>query len=121
MAEYIDKEALIKNVCYQYQGGMNTFLAKPNDFVQMVEDAPVLVLAGERHGHWEKGNLLFSICGLAKCSVCGDILVEAGLILDDNYKILAAHDGSRVLVDKSNPRTEIEITVLKDGGFDVKG
>lgn len=50
-----------------------------------------------------------------------DILVEAGLILDDNYKILAAHDGSRVLVDKSNPRTEIEITVLKDGGFDVKG
>lgn len=73
MAEYIDKEALIKTVCYQYQGGMNTFLAKPNDFVQMVEDAPVLVLAGERHGHWEKGNLLFSICGLAKCSVCGDL------------------------------------------------
>lgn len=50
-----------------------------------------------------------------------DILVEAGVILDDNYKILAAHDGSRVLVDKDNPRTEIEISVLKDGDSDVKG
>lgn len=38
-----------------------------------------------------------------------DIMVKAGLLKDDNYKILASHDGSRVLVDKDNPRTEVEI------------
>ncbi len=39
-----------------------------------------------------------------------DVMVKAGLLKDDNYKILASHDGSRVLVDKNNPRTEVEIT-----------
>jgi Holliday junction resolvase RusA-like endonuclease len=39
-----------------------------------------------------------------------DVMVKAGLLKDDNYKILASHDGSRVLVDKKNPRTEVEIT-----------
>lgn len=39
-----------------------------------------------------------------------DILVKAGLLADDNYTIIESHDGSRVLYDKENPRTEIEIT-----------
>ena len=39
-----------------------------------------------------------------------DILVRAGILLDDNYNVIAAHDGSRCLYDKHNPRTEIEIT-----------
>lgn len=39
-----------------------------------------------------------------------DVMVKAGLLKDDNYKILASHDGSRVMVDKNNPRTEVEIT-----------
>ena len=39
-----------------------------------------------------------------------DVMVKAGLLKDDNYKIIASHDGSRVLVDKDNPRTEVEIT-----------
>lgn len=38
-----------------------------------------------------------------------DVMVKAGLLKDDNYKIIAAHDGSRVLYDKSNPRTEVYI------------
>jgi Holliday junction resolvase RusA-like endonuclease len=41
-----------------------------------------------------------------------DVMVKAGLLSDDNYKILASHDGSRVLVDKDNPRTEVEITQI---------
>ena len=41
-----------------------------------------------------------------------DVMVKAGLLKDDNYKILASHDGSRVLVDKDNPRTEVEITKI---------
>lgn len=39
-----------------------------------------------------------------------DILVNAGIIADDNYTIIASHDGSRVLYDKHRPRTEITIT-----------
>jgi Holliday junction resolvase RusA-like endonuclease len=41
-----------------------------------------------------------------------DVMVKAGLLKDDNYKILVSHDGSRVLVDKDNPRTEVEITPM---------
>jgi Holliday junction resolvase RusA-like endonuclease len=39
-----------------------------------------------------------------------DVMVKAGLLKDDNYKILASHDGSRVQVDKQSPRTEVEIS-----------
>ena len=45
-------------------------------------------------------NLLEATC---------DILVTAGVLADDNSKIVAAHDGSRVLYDKTNPRVEITI------------
>ena len=38
-----------------------------------------------------------------------DLLVAAGVIVDDNYSIVAGHDGSRCFVDKDNPRTEIAI------------
>ena len=39
-----------------------------------------------------------------------DILVKYGIIKDDAFTILASHDGSRVFVDRENPRTEITIT-----------
>lgn len=39
-----------------------------------------------------------------------DVMVNEGIIKDDNSRIVVAHDGSRVLYDKSNPRTEITIT-----------
>lgn len=38
-----------------------------------------------------------------------DILVRAGLLVDDNYTVIASHDGSRVMVDSKHPRTEITI------------
>ena len=41
-----------------------------------------------------------------------DVLVHTGIIEDDNCRIVAAHDGSRVFYDKANPRTEITITKL---------
>lgn len=43
-----------------------------------------------------------------------DILVHFGVLEDDNSKILVSHDGSRVLYDKDNPRTEIQITKIRD-------
>lgn len=46
-------------------------------------------------------NLLEATC---------DILVKAGVLKDDESKIVVGHDGSRVLHDKDNPRAEVEIT-----------
>lgn len=43
-----------------------------------------------------------------------DILVKYKVIEDDCFTILAGHDGSRVLVDKEHPRTEIRITKIED-------
>ena len=39
-----------------------------------------------------------------------DLLVHEKIIDDDHSGIVAAHDGSRVLYDKDNPRTEIIIS-----------
>ncbi|KYH35852.1 endodeoxyribonuclease RusA [Clostridium tepidiprofundi DSM 19306] len=38
-----------------------------------------------------------------------DVLVDCGILKDDNYKIIKSVDGSRVLYDRNNPRTEIYI------------
>lgn len=46
-------------------------------------------------------NLLEAAC---------DVLVHCGVLADDNSRIVVSHDGSRCLVDKDNPRTEITIT-----------
>ena len=42
-----------------------------------------------------------------------DILVDAGVLSDDNSRIVAGHDGSRVLYDKESPRVEIEIEEME--------
>lgn len=42
-----------------------------------------------------------------------DILVTAGVLADDNSRIVAAHDGSRVDYDKQNPRVEIWIEEME--------
>lgn len=43
-------------------------------------------------------------------SACHDVLVKYKVIQDDNFRIVQSVDGSTVLYDKFNPRTEIEIT-----------
>lgn len=52
-------------------------------------------------------NLLQATC---------DILVKAGIIEDDSSKVIAGHDGSRVLYDKENPRVEITLSEVCDEG-----
>lgn len=39
-----------------------------------------------------------------------DVFVELDVLTDDNYTIVASHDGSGVEVDRLNPRMEITIT-----------
>lgn len=43
-----------------------------------------------------------------------DILVKARVLEDDNSKIVASHDGSRVELDRKNPRVEIEIEEMEE-------
>lgn len=43
------------------------------------------------------------------CAAADDLLVETGILKDDNANIIKSHDGTRVLYDKQNPRTEIYI------------
>ena len=43
-----------------------------------------------------------------------DLLVAEGIIADDHYGIVTAHDGSRCFHDKLNPRTEIIITRIPE-------
>lgn len=45
-----------------------------------------------------------------------DVLVKTGLLADDNSEIVAGHDGSRVVYDKSNPGTEVTVTKMEVGG-----
>lgn len=43
-----------------------------------------------------------------------DMLVHYKVVEDDNYTIIASHDGSRVYYDKENPRTEIYIKKIDE-------
>ena len=45
-----------------------------------------------------------------------DILVKFNIIQDDYWGIVGGHDGSRVFIDKDNPRTEIYIERWCDDG-----
>lgn len=51
--------------------------------------------------------------GLNLQATIDDLLVEMGILKDDNSRIVVGHDGSRVLYDKDNPRVEITITKVK--------
>ena len=42
-------------------------------------------------------------------SAAMDVLVKGGVLADDNCQIVYGNDGSRVLFDKDNPRTEVII------------
>ena len=65
-------------------------------------------------------KLLFYIPNKRKCDLTNlieaidDVLVKTGVLPDDNYNIIAAHDGSRVYVDKDSPRTEIYIEKIQE-------
>lgn len=56
------------------------------------------------HRHVDLTNLL---------EAADDLLVTAGIIKDDHSGIVVSHDGSRVLYDKEQPRTEIIITRIQ--------
>ncbi|NCU25100.1 RusA family crossover junction endodeoxyribonuclease [Candidatus Nomurabacteria bacterium] len=56
---------------------------------------------------YENTKAVVDLAGLIQATC--DILVKARVIADDNCRIIAGYDGSRVLYDKQNPRVEIEL------------
>ena len=47
-------------------------------------------------------------------SATHDLLVDAGVIKDDDSKIVVGVDGTRILYDKDNPRVIITITPIEE-------
>lgn len=70
---------------------------------------------------------LFYMATKRKCDLTNlleaidDIMVKYNVITDDNYTIVAGHDGSRVYYDKENPRTEVFIERIKPCEQDLLG
>lgn len=52
------------------------------------------------------------LCNLHEATC--DILVKFRVLADDNSRIVAGHDGSRVLYDKDDPRVEITIEPMEE-------
>lgn len=83
----------------QYEDNCGWFLKKP----QRPIDCPVnvkCVFYRDSARRCDLTNLLEAI---------DDILVKYRILADDNFNIIVSHDGSRVFIDKANPRTEITI------------
>lgn len=95
-------------------------LLPSKQFVQYEKDCLRQITAKQRLGLSKPSNMKcvyfmptrhrVDLCNLL-AATC-DILVNAGVIEDDNSKIIVSHDGSRVDYDKQNPRVEIEIEEL---------
>lgn len=62
--------------------------------------------------YYRKDNHVCDLTGLHQAT--DDILIHYGILKDDNFKIVAGHDGSRVKVDPDNPRVEIIITEMEE-------
>lgn len=102
--KYVGVPFISQNNAYkQYEIDAGWFLKKlPEPISEPVNVKCVFYRDSERKV--DLNNLLEAIT---------DILVKYKVILDDNYRIVAGHDGSRVMIDKKNPRTEIEITKMR--------
>lgn len=58
--------------------------------------------------YWMAKDTAVDLANLLEAT--NDMLVKHGVLADDNRKIVATHDGSRVFVDRENPRVEITIS-----------
>ena len=88
----------------EYEKDAGWFLKKPEKPI----DTPVnirCIFYRDSRRRCDLTNLLEAI---------DDILVKYGILADDNFEIIRGHDGSRVFVDRSRPRTLIEITPLAE-------
>jgi Holliday junction resolvase RusA-like endonuclease len=96
------------------------FIMPSKKFKQYEKDAMWFIPKGEVIDFPVNVKCLFYMPTRRKCDLVNmqeailDVMVKAGLLADDNYSIVQSMDGSRVLYDKENPRTEIYITEVKN-------
>lgn len=88
----------------EYEQNCGYFLRKPNKPINTPVNVKC-VFYREKNILCDLTNLLAAIC---------DILVYYRIIDDDNFHIIVSHDGSRVYIDKGNPRTEITIETVEN-------
>lgn len=101
--------------------GMNRPIVAPSkEYRQYEKDALWFIPKGERINAPVNVKCLFYMPTRRKCDLVNmqeailDVMVKAGLLADDNYNIVQSMDGSRVLYDKENPRTEVYITEVTE-------
>jgi len=80
-------------------------------FLKPIPDKPVDYPVNIKCLYYRKNKIRCDLSNLHEAT--DDILVKYGIIADDNYNIVAGHDGSRVYIDKDNPRTEIYIEEIE--------
>lgn len=92
------------------------FVAQSKQYKNYEAQALWFIPKGECIDYPVNVKCLFYMPTRRRCDLNGlhqaidDIMVKAGLLKDDNYTIIAGHDGSRVRHDPDNPRTEVVIT-----------
>jgi Holliday junction resolvase RusA-like endonuclease len=94
------KPKLLQSDAYlQYEKDAGWFLKKPLRPISIAVNVRCIFYRDSER-RCDLTNLLEAI---------DDILVKYKVLADDNFKIIAGHDGSRVYVDRKHPRTEIYI------------
>ena len=102
---YTGKPFVAQSKAYtEYEQACGYFLRKPSKPINTPVNVKC-VFYREKNIRCDLTNLLAAIC---------DILVYYKVVDDDNFHIIVSHDGSRVYVDKNNPRTEITIEDAKE-------
>lgn len=116
-----------QQISYRYVNDKNTGKPKkapyirPSEKFLEYENAAMWYIPKDQHINYPVNvKCLFYMGTKRKCDLTNmleaidDIMVKAGLLQDDDYCIIQAHDGSRVLYDKEKPRTEVYIESLVD-------
>lgn len=102
-------------------GRKTTFIAPSKAYVDYETDclrqikrphSPISARVNVRCVYYMKTARRVDLANLIEATT--DILVKAHVLEDDNSKIVAAHDGSRVDYDKQNPRVEIWIEEMEE-------
>lgn len=102
---YTGKPQIIQSKLYKdYEKEAGWFMPK----LEKPIDYPVNIQAV----YYRDSKRIVDLNGLNQC--LHDVLVTYGVLKDDNSRIVVGTDGSRVLFDKKNPRTEVTITRLDD-------
>lgn len=81
--------------------------ARSKEFLTEIVDQPINIAVNVKCIYYMQSHRRVDLVNLLEAT--DDILVACRVLEDDNFKIIASHDGSRVFYDKENPRAEIYI------------